>query len=221
MFGSAGGEYSRSAGHVEEPAGRGACPVELLDAPRRPGGCARAPVSSVDFEIVEPAIAMADHLMAVGDKGVAVSSGHCSKARVRMPENADLKIEPLEYSQQPPTAAARPIFEAGRSRQDGLRTPWHGRQADVVERVFRAVVALQQAMLAARFDVEVDIDWAMRAASPAISMWADWDRSHRSRAAGPHRRAASCGFAGLAEERWCRSPRSLIADPSAFVNAAP
>ena len=108
----------------------------------------------VDLEIIEPTITVADDLVSLSDKGLGQLRTLLERAHDS--QDADLDAESLEDTHEPPAPAARPIFERQFHRR--AAGPLIARQADITERVFGPVVALEQAMLAARFDVEVDVD---------------------------------------------------------------
>src|SRR5579883_59536 len=113
--------------------------------------------------IIEPAPAMADDLVSVFDEGASQFGAHIQAADDA--EHADFHAETLEDAQQPPAADARPVFE---DRFDQRATPagisW---KADIGEQVLRMRVALQDRMLAAGLDIEIEIDGDPRVARPA------------------------------------------------------
>src|SRR5579872_4617278 len=113
--------------------------------------------------IVEPAPAVADDFVARLGKGAGQFGIHLQAANHA--QHADLHTKALEDAQQPPAADPRPIFE---NRFNKKAAPAAiGREADIGEKVFGMGVALQNRMLAAGLDIEVEIDRDPRAARPA------------------------------------------------------
>ena len=117
----------------------------------------------IDFEIVEPPIAVTDDLVAFGDKGLRQL--RTLLKRPNDAEDADLDVEALEDAQQSPASAARPIFEDG--FHGGVASANVGRQADIVQRILGAGVAFDKAMLASRFNIQIDVHRNPRAARPS------------------------------------------------------
>ena len=68
----------------------------------------------IDFQIVEPAVAVADDLVALRDKGLRQLRTLFERADDS--EDADLDVKALENAHEPPGPAARSIFE---NRFDG------------------------------------------------------------------------------------------------------
>ena len=112
--------------------------------------------------VIEPAIAVADDLVPVGDKGA--DQFRVALGRLGHGQQAQLDAEPAEQTQQAPAADPRTVFEDGfderaaQTRQRGL--------ADIVQRALGFRVALQDRALAAALEVEIDVDRDTRPAWP-------------------------------------------------------
>src|SRR5882724_5719550 len=112
--------------------------------------------------VVNPAPAMTDDFMAVGQKGfdgagILLKGAHDAK-------DADLDVELLEGTQNAPHAGAAAIFEHGLDQ----RYPHAdlGRNADIVEHAFGDVVTVRQRGFTAAFVVEIEVDRDPRATGP-------------------------------------------------------
>src|SRR5271170_1645707 len=148
------------AGSAIEPADR-RLPCELFDALDAEANMLALGLF-IDFEIVEPTVAVADDLVSLCDEGrgqlrtLLQGADHA--------EDADLDAEARENPQQAAATTARPVFE--HRLYDGAANAGIARQADIVQRVLGALVAFEQTMLAPGFDVEIDVDGDARAAGP-------------------------------------------------------
>ena len=117
----------------------------------------------IDFEIVEPPVAVTDDLVALGDKSLRQL-----RTLLKRPDNAedaDPDVEALEDAQQAPASAARSIFEDG--FHGGVASANVGGQPDIIQRILGARIAFEKAMLPSRLDIQIDVHRNSRPASPS------------------------------------------------------
>ena len=114
------------------------------------------------LHIVDPAVAMADHLVPVAHEGAGKL--RVLLQRAHHAEHADLDVVGAEDLQHPPHAASRAVLE----HRFDQRHPLAGLRlhADVVEHALRNRIAVDKARLAAALDVEIEVDRDARAARP-------------------------------------------------------
>ena len=107
-----------------------------------------------DRPIVDPAIAMTDHLVAALYERAGEVRILLQRARDR--EHADLDGEIPEYLKHAPDAAPAAILENRLyQRHAAARDRGH---ANVVEHGFRSIIAIRKGCLAPAFDIQIEID---------------------------------------------------------------
>ena len=113
--------------------------------------------------IVKPPPPMAYDFMPLFDKGARQFRIH--QHPTRHAQHADLHVEALEYAQKPPTADARPVFEDRFNKRAAFA--FVGRKSNVGQHILGMLIAFENRMLAAGFDVQFDVDGDASAAWPA------------------------------------------------------